>query len=80
MSRICQLTGKAVMVGNSVSFSNRKTLRRFYPNLMKKKFFVEGENKWITLKISAAGLRTVTKLGINEAIRKAKLKGVYTGE
>jgi large subunit ribosomal protein L28 len=80
MSRICQLTGKAVMVGNSVSFSNRKTLRRFYPNLLKKKFFVEGENKWITLKISAAGLRTVTKLGIKEAIRKAKLKGVYTGE
>lgn len=80
MSRICQLTGKAVMVGNSVSFSNRKTLRRFYPNLLKKKFFLEGENKFITLKISAAGLRTVTKLGINEAIRKAKLKGVYTGE
>ncbi|MFN5505843.1 MAG: 50S ribosomal protein L28, partial [Flavobacteriia bacterium] len=58
MSRVCQLTGKSVMVGNNVSHSNRKTKRRFYPNLITKKFFVPEEDNFITLKISAAALRT----------------------
>jgi large subunit ribosomal protein L28 len=61
MSRVCQLTGKSVMVGNNVSHSNRKTKRRFYPNLITKKFFVPEEDNFITLKIYAAALRTINK-------------------
>ena len=53
MSRICQLTGKKVMVGNNVSHSNRRTKRRFYPNLFKKRFFIPEEDRWVTLRVSA---------------------------
>lgn len=77
MSRVCQLTGKKVMVGNNVSHSNRKTKRRFYPNLIKKRFFLPVEDKWVTLTISAAALRTVNKIGIEEALKRAKDKGHY---
>ncbi|MCA1752719.1 MAG: 50S ribosomal protein L28 [Flavobacteriales bacterium] len=79
MSRICQLTGKKVMVGNNVSFSKRRTKRRFYPNLIKKRFYVATEDKWVTLTIAASALRTVNKIGIHEAIKRAKDKGYYGG-
>ena len=52
MSRVCQLTGKSVMVGNNVSHSNRKTKRRFFPNLVTKRFFIPEDESYITLKIS----------------------------
>ena len=79
MSRICEITGKKMMVGNNVSYSNIKTKRRFYPNLQTKKFYVPDEDKWITLKVSTAGIRTINKKGITEALKEAKDKGYYKG-
>jgi large subunit ribosomal protein L28 len=75
MSRICQITGKAAMTGNSVSHSNRKTKRRFYPNLFVKKYFLESEQRWVTLKLSAAGMRNINKKGLESALKQAKEKG-----
>jgi len=75
MSRICQLTGKSVMVGNNVSHSNRKTKRRFLPNLLTKKFYIPEEDTFITLKVSAAALRTVNKKGITACLKAARAKG-----
>ncbi|HTO36959.1 MAG TPA: 50S ribosomal protein L28 [Brumimicrobium sp.] len=75
MSRICQLTGKKVMVGNHVSHSNIKTKRKFYPNLVKKKFYLPEEDSFITLKVSTAALRTVNKKGITACLKEAKEKG-----
>jgi large subunit ribosomal protein L28 len=77
MSRVCQITGKKVMVGNNVSHSKRRTKRRFYPNLQTKKFFVAENESWITLKVSAAGLRIIDKKGVTVAINEAKEKGFY---
>lgn len=68
MSRICDLTGKKAIVGNKVSFSNRKTRRLFKPNLQVKKFFLPEENEWITLKVSTSALRTINKKGITACI------------
>ncbi|MES2278736.1 MAG: 50S ribosomal protein L28 [Bacteroidota bacterium] len=70
MSRICDLTGKAAMTGNNVSNSNRKTKRRFYPNLKLKKFYIPEEDKWITLKVSTSAVKTITKNGITACINK----------
>lgn len=75
MSRICQITGKKMMVGNSVSHSNHKTKRKFYPNLQTKKFYLPEEDKWITLKVSAAGIRNINKKGITACLKEAKEKG-----
>ncbi|MGF1564893.1 MAG: 50S ribosomal protein L28 [Flavobacteriales bacterium] len=75
MSQVCQLTGKRMMVGNNVSHSNRKTKRRFLPNLIVKRFYLPTEDRWISLKISAHALRTINKLGIEEAIRRARANG-----
>jgi len=65
------------MVGNNVSHSNRKTKRRFYPNLQKKRFFVEEDGSFITLRVSASAIRTINKLGVKAAIAQAKEKGIY---
>ena len=75
MARICDLTGKKAMTGNNVSFSNKKTRRKFNPNLQTKKFFVPELGEWITLKVSTSALRTIDKLGISAAIEKAIRKG-----
>lgn len=75
MSKVCQLTGKKVMSGNNVSHSMRKTKRKFYPNLVTKKFFVPEENQYITLKISTSALRTVNKKGITACLKEARAKG-----
>jgi large subunit ribosomal protein L28 len=75
MSRVCQITGKKMMVGNSVSHSNAKTKRRFLPNLQVKKFYVPEEDKWITLKVSAAGIKTINKKGLSICLKEAKEKG-----
>ena len=75
MSRICDLTGKGYMNGNSVSNSNAKTKRKFYPNLQLKKFYIPEEDKWITLKVSAAAIKTISKNGITACINKFVKKG-----
>jgi large subunit ribosomal protein L28 len=75
MSQICQITGKRVMGGNNVSHSKRRTKRKYYPNLFVKKFFIPEENSWITLKVSAAGLRNINKNGITASINEALEKG-----
>jgi large subunit ribosomal protein L28 len=69
MSKVCQVTGKKVMSGNKVSHSNRKTKRKFYPNLLVKKFYVAEEDKWVTMKVSAAGLRIIDKKGISAVLK-----------
>ncbi|MBI1185409.1 50S ribosomal protein L28 [bacterium] len=74
MSRICELTGKKMMVGNHVSHSNRKTKRRFYPNLHTKKFFIPELNRWVTLKVSAAAIRTINKKGAYQYIKSVEKK------
>jgi len=78
MSQVCQLTGKKTQVGNKVSHSNHKTKRTFLPNLIRKKFYIPEEDRWVNLRISAAALRTINKIGITEAIRRAKEKGYYS--
>ena len=75
MSKICQITGKKAMVGNNVSHSNRKTKRKFHINLFTKKFYWVEEDEWIDLNLSAAGLRTINKIGLDAAIQKAMEKG-----
>ena len=75
MSRICQLTGKSVMVGNNVSHSKRRTKRRFYPNLVTKKFYLPEEDSFITLKVATSALRTINKKGIAACVKEARLKG-----
>ncbi|MDO9510708.1 MAG: 50S ribosomal protein L28 [Bacteroidales bacterium] len=75
MSRICQITGKAVITGNRVSHSNKKTRRRFYPNLQLKKFFIPEENQWITLRVSTSAIRTINKNGISAVLKEAREKG-----
>ena len=75
MSRVCQITGKSVMVGNNVSHSNRKTKRKFYPNLVTKKFYIPEEDSYITLKISTSALRTINKNGISACLTEAREKG-----
>jgi large subunit ribosomal protein L28 len=75
MSRICQITGKTTMIGNNVSHSKRRTLRKFYPNLFIKKFFLQEENRWVILKVSANGIKTINKKGLAVALKDAKEKG-----
>jgi large subunit ribosomal protein L28 len=75
MSRVCELTGKGMMVGNSVSHSNIKTKRRFYPNLQTKRFYIPEEDKWITLKVSTEAIKNVTKNGITACLKEARVKG-----
>ncbi|WP_066757780.1 50S ribosomal protein L28 [Crocinitomix algicola] len=75
MSKVCQLTGKKVISGNNVSHSKRRTKRKFYPNLITKKFYIPEEDRHITLKISTSSLRTINKIGISAAIKRAKAKG-----
>ena len=77
MSKICQITGKKAQVGNNVSHSKHRTKRTFDVNLFTKKFYYVEEDCWISLKISAAGLRTINKLGLDAALKQAVAKG-YT--
>ena len=76
MSRICQLTGKKAISGNKVSHSNHRTKRRFYPNLLTKRFFLEEENRWVTLKVTAAGVRTINKKGLQAVLKESQGKGL----
>lgn len=75
MSKICQITGKKAIVGNNVSHSKRRTKRKFNVNLFNKKFYWVEEDAWILLTLSAAGLRTINKLGLDAAIKQALAEG-----
>lgn len=75
MSKICQITGKKAMVGNNVSHSKRRTKRTFDVNLFTKKFYWTEQDVWIDLKVSAAGLRTINKVGLDAALKQAAEKG-----
>ncbi len=78
MSKVCEITGKKVITGNHVSHSHHKTRRKFQVNLHTKKFFIPEEDKFITLKVSAKGMRIIDKKGISNALREAKEKGFYS--
>ena len=75
MSKICQITGKKAQVGNNVSHSKHRTKRTFDVNLFTKKFYYVEEDCWIFLKVSAAGLRIINRIGLDAALRKAIDKG-----
>ena len=77
MARVCQVTGKAPMVGNNVSHANNKTRRRFLPNLQRRKFWLESENRWITLRLTNAALRTIDKNGIEVVLAEMRARGEH---
>ena len=74
MSRVCELTGKKAMVGNNVSHALNRTKRKFNANLIKKRFFIPEEDKWVTLKVSTAALKNINKLGISAVLKDARAK------
>lgn len=72
MSRVCEVTGKKPMAGNNVSHANNKTRRRFNPNLQQHRFWLEDEKRYIKLRVSAKGMRTIDKLGIKQVLENIK--------
>lgn len=76
MSRVCELTGKRAMVGNNVSHAMNKTKRKFSVNLLKKRFYLPEEDRWITLKVSAAAVKNINKKGISAVLKEAREKGI----
>ncbi len=76
MARVCEVTGKKPMTGHHVSHANNKTKRRFLPNLQRRRFWVESEKRWITLRLTNAGLRTIDKNGIDAVLTKIRARGV----
>ena len=79
MAKVCQLTGKRPAVGNNVSHSNRKTKRRFLPNLQRKRFFIPETGQTVRLKVSTNAIKTINKLGIYAYLKKLERKGVNHG-
>jgi large subunit ribosomal protein L28 len=77
MARVCQITGKVPVSGHKVSHSNIKTKRRFLPNLQTKKFFLAEEDKWITLKVSTEGIRTINKRGLYIVVKELRAQGTH---
>lgn len=75
MARVCELTGKKAMVGNSVSHAMNKTKRKFNVNLKKKRFYLPEEDRWITLKVSTKALKNINKKGITAMVKEAREKG-----
>jgi len=75
MARVCLVTGKVPVTGNKVSHSNIKTKRRFLPNLQTKRFYLAEEDKWITLKLSTEGIRTINKRGLMPVVKELRAKG-----
>ena len=76
MSRVCELTGKRSMTGNNVSHAMNHTKRRFHINLIKKRFYLPEEDKYITLKVAASTLRTINKRGISAVVKEARQNGI----
>jgi large subunit ribosomal protein L28 len=75
MARVCEVTGKRPMVGNNVSHANNKTKRRFLPNLQNRRVWVESENRWVTLRVTTAGMRTIEKRGIDAVLADMRAAG-----
>ncbi|MDR1423144.1 MAG: 50S ribosomal protein L28 [Azoarcus sp.] len=75
MARVCQVTGKAPMVGYNVSHAHNKTKRRFLPNLQNRRFWSEIENRWIRLRVTTAALRTIDKKGIDIVVAELRARG-----
>jgi large subunit ribosomal protein L28 len=75
MSRVCQITGKAPVTGNTVSHANNRRRRRFLPNLHTQRFWLEGEKRWIKLRVSGNGLRTIDKNGIEAVVAELRGRG-----
>ena len=75
MAKVCQVTGKKPMVGNNVSHANNKTKRRFLANLQNRRFWVESENRWISLRLTNAGLRVIDKNGIDAVLSDLRARG-----
>lgn len=80
MARVCELTGKRRMVGNNVSHAQNKTKRTFDVNLVKKRFYVPEEDAWVTLKVSTSALKTIDKIGISAALKRAEKDGFISIE
>jgi large subunit ribosomal protein L28 len=76
MSRVCQVTGKAPMTGNTVSHANNRRRRRFLPNLHQQRFWLESERRYVSLRVSHAGLRTIEKKGIDVVVAELRASGV----
>jgi large subunit ribosomal protein L28 len=76
MSRVCQVTGKRPITGNTVSHANNRNRRRFLPNLHTQRFWMETERRWISLRISTKGLRTIEKKGIEVVVSELRAQGV----
>lgn len=75
MSRVCQVTGKRVRTGNNVSHANNRTRRRFLPNLHYRRLWVESEKRWVRLRLSQQGLRTIDKKGIDAVLAELRARG-----
>ena len=75
MARVCQVTGKGPITGNNVSHANNKTKRRFLPNLQSHRFWVESENRWVRLRVSANAMRTIDKVGIDAVLADLRARG-----
>ena len=77
MARVCEVTGKKPMVGNNVSHANNRTKRRFLPNLQRRRFWVESENRWISMRLTTNALRTIDKNGIDAVLAELRAKGQH---
>ena len=75
MARVCQVTGKGPMTGNNISHANNKTKRRFLPNLQRRRFWVESENRWVSMRLTNAALRTIDKNGIDAVLSNMRARG-----
>ncbi|MES1992258.1 MAG: 50S ribosomal protein L28 [Candidatus Macondimonas sp.] len=75
MSRVCQVTGKRPMSGNNVSHANNRTRRRFLPNLHEQRFWVDSEKRFVRLRVSTNGIRTIDKLGIDAVLADMRKRG-----
>ncbi len=75
MARVCQVTGKKPIKGHKVSFSNKKALRRFLPNLQTKRFFLAEEDRWVTLKVSSHAIRIINKRGLSTVVKDLRAEG-----
>ncbi|MBQ0724944.1 MAG: 50S ribosomal protein L28 [Cycloclasticus sp.] len=75
MSKVCQVTGKSPITGNNVSHAKNRTRRRFEPNLHQHRFWVESENRWVRLRVSANGIRTIDKKGIDKVLTEIRARG-----
>ena len=77
MARVCAVTGKTPMVGNNVSHANNRTRRRFMPKLQRRRFWVESENRWVSLRLTNAALRTIDKKGIDVILAELRSRGEH---